>query len=307
MTTSELQKIIVVRNAPDWSKSANLWLTEKRIDPALFLPSPLPASFPTNVQYLIEVWNKNFNIDFFSIRQRIKELSYEQFGRMKADHVITQTQFESDLNRWTSNSILFFSDDDDFAHPDLFDKTCGLVRHSNLCIRWSSISLSRGIENRRVERILPRIRPWVQYQAQLRPNKLWFLRSLFQSRANIPGVKNALAYLPLHTNNYLMHFSDTSRLRVQDFVDHISASKVIWRSPIKVKSLEREWLSFTNKHPASISAFGLMIKGAKNDGEIKTRMGKYVAAHQSLIIPNDIAWMEPIHRNICDIYVNLLA
>ncbi|HQT82522.1 MAG TPA: hypothetical protein PLQ34_10200 [Ferrovaceae bacterium] len=226
---------------------------------------------------------------------------------MKADAIITQSIFESDLERWTSNSILFFSDDDDFAHPDLFEKTHRLIRNSNLCIRWSSISLSRQIENRRVERLFPRLRPWVQYQAKLRPNKLGFLKPFFQSRANIHGTKNVFAEFPLHTNNYLIYFSDVSRVRIPDFIDHVSASKIIWRSPIKVESLEREWLSFTNKHPASISAFGAMIKGAKNDDEIKSRMANYIAAHQSLVIPDDLAWMRPIHRNICEIYNGLLV
>jgi hypothetical protein len=304
---TSLRKVIVVRNAPDWSKSANLWLTQKKIDPRLFLPDPLPASFPKNVQELIEVWNRNFNIDFFSIRLRIKQLSYDQFGKMSADTVITQSEFESDLENWTSNSILFFTDDDDFAHPNLFEKTRRLVGHSNLCIRWSSISLSKEIENRRVEQIFPRLRPWVQYQAELRPNKFGFLKPLVESKANIPGVKNALVYFPLHTNNYLMYFTDKSRLRVQNFIDHVSASKIIWQSPIKVESLEREWLSFTNKHPASISAFGLMIKGANNDDEIKSRMANYIASHQSLVIPDSLSWIEPIHRNICEIYRHLLA
>lgn len=304
---SNLRRVIVVRNAPDWGASATLWVKEKRLDPALFLPNPLPPSFPSNTADLIHLWNRLFDIDFFTLRQKIKEIAYQAFDKMNPDLLITQREFEANKAYFVENSAIYFTDDDDFAHPDLFNRVVPLIEDSVDCVRWSSISIGKHIENRRVERHFPRLRPWLQYQAELRPNKLPFLVPIFQSRADLRGVKNQLSILPLHTNNYLMKLSSLSSEKLEKFIDHVAASSNLWKSGLKVESLEYEWLSVTIKHPASISAFSNLVKGTNNDAEIRSRMSEYVLSHSAVSFPKVIDWIIPYHIQICDLYKALIT
>ena len=41
---------------------------------------------------------------------------------MQPDNIITQAEFESNPLQWIENSLLFFTDDDDFACRDLFER-----------------------------------------------------------------------------------------------------------------------------------------------------------------------------------------
>jgi hypothetical protein len=300
------RRIIVVRNAPDWAASARLWLNEKRLDPALFLPQPLPPGFPKNTISLIELWNRLFAVDFFSMRQSIRDLAFENFAVMAPDQLITQETFENSPSHFIKNSILFFSDDDDFACPDLFDQVARHFISGTRCVRWSSISVGKSLENRRVEQHFPRLRPWILFQAERRPRKLGFLRPLVASRAELPGVKNQLAVCPLHTNNYMLDLSDLSENEALRFIDHLSASSHLWRSKLKVKSLEWKWLSFTNKHPASITAFNTILKDTKSDIEMREKMADYITAHRAIKFPEELSWMRPYHGSIAAIYQRLL-
>jgi hypothetical protein len=303
---TNVRRIIVVRNAPDWAASARLWLNEKRLDPALFLPQPLPHGFPKDTVALIELWNRLFAVDFFSMRQSIKDLAFENFAAMAPDQLITQETFEDSPGRFIKNSILFFSDDDDFACRDLFDQVTRHFISGTRCVRWSSISVGKSLENRRVEKHFPRLRPWILFQAELRPRKFGFLGPLIASRAELPGVKNQLAVGPLHTNNYMLDLSDLSENEARRFIDHLSASSYLWQSKLKVKSLEWNWLSFTNKHPASITAFNTMLKDTNSDIEKRQKMADYIAAHRAIKFPEQLAWMRPYHGAIAAIYQRLL-
>jgi len=297
--------VIVIRNSPDWAASATLWRREKRLDPSLFLPDPLPPGFPTDTMELIELWNRLFAVDFFSIRQAIRDLAVKNFKTMSADHLITQEMFESAPDEWIRNSLLFFTDDDDFACPDLFDRIAPRMTHGIRCVRWSSISIGRTLENRRVERRFPRLRPWLQFQAELRPRRLGFIAPLIASRATLPGVRNQLAIGPLHTNNYLIDLSCVATGEAIKFVDHLSASAHLWKSGLRVESLEWEWLSFTNKHPASISAFSNMVKGADSEITIRNRMAEYIRAYSAIEFPVQLAWVRPRHQAIAAIYKSI--
>jgi len=176
---SSNRRIIVLRNSPDWRRSVDLWIKESRIDPDLFLPDPLPSGFPINTVDLIKFWNATFKTDFFSARQMIKILALEQFEYMQPDNIITQAEFESNPLQWIANSLLFFTDDDDFACRDLFERVQPFMTGNVQCVRWSSISVGRRLENRLVVNQAPRLRHWLHGQTILRPSKLGFIKLKF--------------------------------------------------------------------------------------------------------------------------------
>ena len=295
-------KVVVIRNAPDWKESARVWREEGRLDPPLFLPNPLPPSFPRDVVKLILKWNEIFKVDFFSVREKIKHITSSNFLALGADRVATQNEFFSEFDRWSNRGMVFFTDDDDCAIPGLFAHVERYFLQGYQCVRWSSVSVGGALLNRRVERRFPRIRPWLQYQFEIRPRKLGFLVPLVQSRAELPGTKAQLAVGPLHTNNYIMDFSKMRKDDAMEFVDHVNASRNIWKRNIKVESLEYEWLSFTNKHLASITEFRSIVNSSFSDSEIRQQAENFVMMQRAIRFPDRISWMQEYHDRIVEVF-----
>lgn len=272
------------------------------MDPGLFVPDPLPPSFPQDVVSLIQLWNQLFSKDFFSVREAIGTLCRRDIENINADEIVSQEKFEKNIGKLTKNSMIYFIDDDDSAHPSVFDVAEPYVESGFGCVRWSSISVGTKIESRCVECIFPRMRPWVLYQVQLRPNKLFFLSKIFASRAKILGIVNTLALGPLHTNNYILDASNLSEDSIGGFIDHIDASSRLWRSGLRVKSLEHEWLSVTHKHPASITAFRDMVLAADHNSTIYKLMKHNICQRKGLDFPRQIQWMEPLSQKITRVF-----
>lgn len=243
-----------------------------------------------------------FPVDFFSVREAIRASCQSEIENIKADEIIYQTEFEENIEKFTRNSMIYFTDDDDSAHFSIFDVAEPYIESGFGCVRWSSISVGEKIESRCVERVFTRLRPWFLYQTQLRPRKLSLLSKIFQSRAKIEGIENVLAVGPLHTNNYILDGSAFSKNAICDFIDHSSASRRLWQSGLRVKSLEYEWLSVTHKHPASITAFRGIALAGKNKSVISELIKENIYNRKCLVFPQKIQWMEPLSGQIADVF-----
>lgn len=303
---SKNRRIIVLRNSPNWEINAKIWQEKQELVPKLFLPNPLPSGFPLNTVDLIRLWNETFKIDFFSIRSLIKKIASKRFIEMRPDHIITQVEFEANPLNWTKDSLIFFSDDDDFACADLFDRVEPHMAGNVQCVRWSSISIGKRLENRIVVNRLPRARHWIHGQTILRPAKLGFIKPYIDSKKHIVGIHNELTTLPLLTNNYVMKISDLSGLDALKYVDHVNASHNLWRSSIKVVSLEDDHFSFTIKHPSSITAFNNIVNNNFEKEFLIQKMANYINDFSRNEFPSKICWMSETFLDVLDVYKAVL-
>lgn len=293
---NRLRRIAVLRNTPDWAGNAALWQKEQRLDPNRFLPVPLPPGFPVDTADLILKWNDTFKEDFFSVRQHLKELAVGQLEAAKPDHILTQREFEQDIEGWAAGSVLHFSDDDDFAAPDLFDRVEPLLQSPG-AVRWPSPMIADRLSNRRAERYFLRPRFWLHRQVSLRPRKLGWLAHLINGRTDLPLAENMPAFDYFQTNNYAMNATGMPGDRVRQFIDHVGASQAFRRQPLRLHTLTDRYLSVANKLPTSITMLRLMARGDSSDS-LASRFACEIEAMAAIEWPEELAWFAPLHKDL---------
>ena len=112
--------IFIKRQSPDWASLAGDHRAGRPINPRRFVPDhPIPG-FPPNIEALVQAWNERFDIDFFTVRDTIAQLS--------AANILEAGEAEShDLSNLagiarraaSEHFIAFFHDDDDVFAPGI--------------------------------------------------------------------------------------------------------------------------------------------------------------------------------------------
>lgn len=301
---SKMNRIIVVRNSPNWKKNADIWLKTGKLDTKYFLPNPLPPGFPEDTESLILRWNKLFQMDFFSVRNAIKEMAARQLQSTDADHIIQQHDFEKKPEKWIKDSVIFFTDDDDFVRTDIFDIVTPYLRQQG-CIRWPSPILSETLINRRVEKWLPVFRMKLQHFCSLYPRKLGWLRTLAASKKNLTNANNIHADFLFQTNNAAMNLTGLSSNMATRFVDHVHASNAILNNRLPLHTIDDTYLSFTNKLPSAITYFRSMVCEHKSDIAIKVAFSNYVQQFATIALPNSLNWAKVHQKSLVELFTKI--
>ncbi len=299
-----MRKIIVLRNSPDWKFLSDKLIAEGYLDPKLYLPDPLPAGFPTDTETIIGRWNKLFPENFFAARQALKEMTLVHFEEMGADAVLPQREFEEDIAQWTDNSIIFFTDDDDFASKDLFDVVAPHLRTPGV-VRWPSPALSHRLTNRRVEKYFPYLRFRLLALARNHPNKLGFLAPLARGRVDLANAYNREPRFLVVTNNAACNLTGLSPERVKRYIDHVQASNTLLEREVPLRTLPDTYLSFANKLPTSITQLRGMMNAASDDQDFVSRFTEIVQSFANIELPAPLRWMEPHKTQLADYYTHL--
>ena len=111
-----MRKIIYLRKSPDWSQI-------KTIDD--FAASncdsrPLLKSWVGDLSQAIDLWNKSFKIDYFSFRERIKEIAQGNLRELSGVEFISKP--DMCLIEKQYPFLLYMIDDDDLISPNVFDE-----------------------------------------------------------------------------------------------------------------------------------------------------------------------------------------
>lgn len=292
----KLKRLIVLRNTPDWAANAALWQSEKRLDPSQFMPNPLPHGFPVDTEQLILNWNQTFSDDFFTVRQTIKEIALKQFKKANPDQILSQREFEADMQPWLTDTLIHFSDDDDFAAEGIFDQTEEVLKSAGIA-RWPSPVLGDTLVNRRAEKYFLKTRFWLHRKVSLYPAKLAFLKPLITGRESIASIENQPCFDFFQTNNYMLNPTGLSPDRILSFLDHMRANKSFRTEPIRLVTLSDQYLSICNKLPTSIT----MLRNIMNSMEREQWHGAIEQEMQHMAdieFPSELAWVSPVHQEL---------
>lgn len=299
---SKLKRLIVLRNTPDWAANAALWQAEKRLDPKQFMPDPLPHGFPVDTEQLILNWNQTFSDDFFTVRQTIKEIALKQFQKAKPDQIISQREFEADIEPWLSDTLIHFSDDDDFASERLFEQTEDVLKSTGIA-RWPSPVLGDELVNRRAEKHFLKVRFWLHRKVSLYPAKLGFLKPLITGGETIKGITNQPCYDFFQTNNYMLNPTGLPPENVMAFLDHMHANRHFRKNPVPLHTLSNRYLSICNKLPTSITSLRNIMNSMESGawhGAIEQEMQRMA----DIKFPDELAWVSPVHQELVDYFMN---
>jgi len=103
-----------------------------------------------------------------------------------------------------------------------------------------------------------------------------------------------------------MRFTDLTAEYATKFIDHVNASHNLWRSGIKVVSLEEKNYSITVKHPSSITAFNNIVQGNFDKNAVTAKMSAYIEEFSSVEFPAELGWMREIFSKVVSIYKKIV-
>ena len=129
--------MIVLRESPDWGRLTH-GSTQgmEGVDAALGRP-------PGFMREAIELWDATFRRSFFEVRQALKDLTLRSFASVRGARVIPA----SEVDAWPPESIVLFSDDDDWFAPDVVERIARLRRRPH-GVTWTSIVHDGGFKVR---------------------------------------------------------------------------------------------------------------------------------------------------------------
>jgi hypothetical protein len=112
--------VIVIRQSPDWAALARDWRAGVAIDPPRYQPARAIGGFPDDIVALIARWNALSAVDFFTCRQRLKEIAQATLRRVARAMVVPCGELPLAMAQLEgARFMLFFCDDDDWFAPDL--------------------------------------------------------------------------------------------------------------------------------------------------------------------------------------------
>lgn len=202
---------ICIRQSPDWRNSSREDLLEnsRTFCRMVGAATGLHENFISDI---VNVWDATFPIPFFEVRAVMKDIAQENLHDIKNAKCMSVE--ESKRSSIGSQTLYFFIDDDDWLHPDLWQrlashvdaKTDGYIFGNILCV--SNIEL-RPVENgcytnnyavatdflRRTENAIDRV------------DQHWDAHQVFHQ----PSFR--LAHLPLYLSATNKHPASTMKLK----------------------------------------------------------------------------------------------
>lgn len=111
----EIEKFIYIRSSLDWHKI-------KTIDDFIAAnvnARPLLKDWMPELISSIKKWNKSFGVDYFNFRKKLKEVSLLNLGEVPNAKIINEKT--KDVLNQSDSFLLYITDDDDWACPQIFE------------------------------------------------------------------------------------------------------------------------------------------------------------------------------------------
>ena len=260
-----LERIVFVRRqSPDWALLAADHEAGRPINPDRYEPKTDIPGFPPDITACIHAWNNQFGLNFFRVRQRLKQISEASLAPIN-QHVIIE---ENELTRLpalagNAQALVFFFDDDDLFAPDMF------MRLARLDLTQTDIH------------VFPLVRLGIPV--------FTFVRAHAPARTVI-GIRRDFGFR-FQTNNYGLSSQIACGPHAPHLKDHVLGSTYATQA-----GLGDAWcdvlVSATNKTPCSANTIGQLLLDASG---YRAFVQDYVATLRGLTIPPEEAWLhEPI-------------
>ncbi len=260
--------VVVVRQSPDWAALSRDWRAGVAIEPSRFEPPREVPDFPGDIAALIARWNTMSAIDFFSCRQRLKEIAQGTLRWIERAMVVPYAELPYAMAELEgARFMLFFCDDDDWFAPELFSMLSAQDFHG------ADVA------------VFPFVRfGWqtccFQHSSQPPPAAVGPRRQFLQR---------------YHTNNYglVSHMWQPAHLAAMQ--DHFDASAYADR----MNFTDRQFgmiVGATNKTPCAASFLRVVVENPAKFGSVIDQRMRELRSHE---IPDQLAWLrEPLAATI---------
>lgn len=243
-----MRNFVVLRRSPDWP---TFDLEQSRsFCSSLGLPETAVIDFAAR-------WDRIFETTYLRYRQAMKEISLDCARRVRDALVIDHGQVASvDV---TDEDLFYFTDDDDWVAPELFEvlRGAGATRDGWL---WSSPGLaSRSSDD------------GTTHTAVLEARRV-----------------GAIAY----TNNYAVSGAALRRLRLPAVLEHFEAQQALDSGTFAPATLDRP-LSAANKHLCCVTFLTREFRGVALPSDLRATLAGLNAALPMLELPPGAGWMAP--------------
>jgi hypothetical protein len=265
------QLLFILRQSPDWHGLSADFQKGVKIDPARFVPPrPIPG-FPRNIVALIDKWNTQMGVDFFSCRSRLKKLCDESIAQIPNARRISYLDIDTVVPE-IENYIAFYHDDDDWFAPDI---------------------------GQTLQEVLP-----ANYDVCVFPLTRIALSSHTQARhSDMPKVSvgpvKPIRYL---SNNYGINGKVCDGERLAAMKDHVEASNYSDAHALNDVYIDRI-VSATIKSPCSAQQMLRVGQGLITPHDI---VSNYVAALKVLEVPESLPWMADGVKKLIGLFTEVL-
>jgi hypothetical protein len=249
---------IVVRHSPDWlsfdPESSRAFCVK------LNLPETLIIDFMT-------FWNTAVAIDYRQFRFRIKEIAQQTLLGVEYAQVISDAALRALAlaDKVPLDALVVFVDDDDWLAPHLFARLREFASAGAGIdgFRWGVVRLGRDLYTLDADTNFA-LHPTVT------------LRPIDQT---------------IYTNSYAVRGVALERLGVEAVCEHIDA-QAQYDGGRFAPATVAEYLSCTNKHPASTMAAHHLLGSKDFRRDLRADIRRWVEGVMAVPLPVDLVWME---------------
>jgi hypothetical protein len=249
--------LLVRRQSPNWELLARIYAVEGRVQPRSYLPPFRIPGFPSNLEQLIDSWNAQCRIDYFSFRARLKQIADENNRSCNDTLVIDYIELDNYMRLSDGSGYICFFDDDDWFAPTI----AAHLRH-----------------------LAPDIGVAIYPLPVLGVDHITLVH-----KDDIGGSyigRNFDFDLSVHTNNYAVSVELLTRYGQEIFRDHVIASTNIERLGIHCQ-YNPVIISATIKTLASAGSLARVL----SDGAFDQRVIDFVRAINQIDIPRSYQWL----------------
>jgi hypothetical protein len=250
---------VVVRHSPDWlsfdPESSRAFCV------TLNLPETLIIDF-------MAFWNAAVAVDYRQFRFRLKEIAQQTLASVEHAQVISDADLRALAlaERVPPDALVAFVDDDDWLAPHLFARLreFASVGAGVDGFRWGMVRLGRDLYTSDADANFA-LHPTVT----LRP----------------------IDQMTIYTNNYAVRGIVVERLGVDGVCECLDALAQ-YNAGRFAPATVAEYLSCTNKHPASTMAAHHLLGSEKFRRDLRADIRRWVEGVMAVPLPVDLAWME---------------
>jgi hypothetical protein len=249
---------IVVRHSPDWLS----------FDPESSRAFCVKRNFPeTLIIDFMAIWDAAVAVDYRQFRFRIKEIAQQTLASVEHAQVIG----DADLcalalaGQVPPDALVAFVDDDDWFAPHLFTRLreFASVGAGVDGFRWGVVRLGRDLNT-------------LDADANFALHPTVTLRPIDQT---------------IKTNSYAVRGIALERLGVDAVCEHIDA-QAQYDAGRFAPATVAEYLSCTNKHPASTMAAHHLLGSEEFRRDLRADIRRWVEGIMAVQLPVDLAWIQ---------------
>jgi len=303
-----MSALILRRHAPDWASAAAEYTRSGRFDASRLLPRDLPHGFPRDVARRIDFWNQEFDVDYFSCRARLAEISLRSCLAVQDAEVVAVGDVREASRKLRSGryKLCLFVDDDDWFAPNVVSALRGSVLAADV-IRWCAPIFRGALVQRSVPTRFPRWSFRLQRYFFRRGGATRRLLNLWNSRKDRDGLDRESINFLVQTNNYAITNSFLSKGgELAAVIDHVRASEHLLHTDFSIASLPGPVLSLTNKHPCAVTQLPA-LHGAADSTCFRDRVERFLAEGEQQDLPEAFQWAAGLIAETLDLFSEVLA